>query len=188
MKLEKTDVKKFLPVTLVILVFIAVGTLALATSDKNDSTQNTRATTGAKKFSPPQACSIFTLDNAKKLLGDSTKATEIPAASASNDDIEVTQCFYQEPSGQHQANILVRGAKTDKGKAGNVDYFKGSTKPANVQDVNGYGEAAFWNPEFGQLHILKNGNWYILSFGPLAPSERKLDDVRTLADTLINRL
>jgi hypothetical protein len=82
------------------------------------------------------------------------------------------------------SNILVRSPKTQKGADENKDQFT-SNKPPDVQDVEGYGDSAYWNPSFGQLNVLKGDTWYILSnnIGAFSQSPR-LDDAKKLADEL----
>lgn len=194
--------KKILPVIVGIL-FLGAGAiifLAKPADKKNATTPNaspTVAQTETKPFSPPKACDVLTIENARKILGDNAEKTELPGGgTASSEDIEVSQCAYTQPGSntlesirnQKQASILVRGAKTQKGADSNKEVFTGSLKPANVQDASGYGDAAFWNPEFGQFNILKNGNWYILSAGVSRPGEKSVDEAKTLADLLISKL
>ena len=54
--------------------------------------------------------------------------------------------------------------------------------------MTGYGEQAFWNPAFGQLSILNEGNWYILAAGPINTRQRTLADAKKLADAIKDRL
>jgi hypothetical protein len=182
------------------VLFVVGGFLLVSNSSNEDkkasdgSADTSQAST--KKFSPPKACDIFTLDAAKKALGPTAQTSDnLNAPGAKSDDIEVSQCVYETPAKsiaeirtQKQASLLVRGAKTDVGAKSNVDVFKGDLKPADTQNVDGYGEAAFWTPQFGQLNILKNNNWYILSVGPSAPTEKKLDEAKVMADAIISKL
>lgn len=176
------------------LVIVATGAFVALGVINNDGK---RAETATKsEFSSPQACDALTLEQAKAVLGQDARAADISLPSASSDDIEVSQCLYEQPAGitiesikaQKQASLLVRGAKTNSGADSNTSVFKGANKPANVQEVGGYGESAFWNPEFGQLNVLKNNNWYILSVGPSNPADKKLEDAKTLADNLVSKL
>jgi hypothetical protein len=189
--------KRLLPLVVLALVIIgAVVFLSVKSDQKNDSQNSASSRSETKQFSPPTACDIFTLDDAKKILGDQAQKSDVNPPDASSEDIEVTQCFYEQPAGdtlasikaQKQASILVRGAKTSKGAESNDAVFKGSFKPAEAQDIPNYGDGAFWNPQFGQFNIYKNGNWYILSVGPSTPSEKTLDDAKKLADALIGKL
>jgi hypothetical protein len=61
-------------------------------------------------------------------------------------------------------------------------------KPADAESVSGYGDSAYWDAKHGQLDILKNNSWYILTFGPVTPSDRSLEQTKQLADSLIDKL
>lgn len=152
-----------------------------------------------KKSSPElsrqqvKACDILGVNDAKKVLGPAIEpADDGNAASSSSDDISVSRCAFiqkttegMNPIGQKQASLLVRAPRSDTGKRANEDVFSGSSKPAHVQEVGGFGEKAFWNPEFGQLNVLKNDAWYIVEVGTSIPSERKLDDATSLARSIL---
>lgn len=78
--------------------------------------------------------------------------------------------------------ILVRVAITSAGAKTNKDQF-GDLRPKGVQDVSGLGDSAYYNVEFGQLNVLKGGNWYIITSysGSLKGT---LDANKLLADKL----
>ncbi len=64
----------------------------------------------------------------------------------------------------------------------------GPSKPAGVQDVSNVGDKAYWNPSFGQLNVLKNGNWYILSNGTLDKSKSTQADALKLYEAVKDNL
>ena len=117
------------------------------------------------------ACDLLTEDVAKIILGDLAKNGELPAGQAVTKDIAVSDCVYTariDPSAPVSlantkgVSLLIRSAKTSKGVDSNNDQF-GAFKPSGVQDVEAIGDNAFFNPEFGQLNVLKDGNWYIVN-------------------------
>lgn len=193
--------KKNLPIVKIVAgVIIAVAFVAGAVvlfNKSDDTTATEGSSDSSKRYGIPNACKLFTIEDAKKVLGASAQVSSTTPPSASNEDIEVTQCLYSQPSGDtmasiraaKQASILVRGAKSDAGETSNRDVFYGAQKPSGVQDISGYGDAAYWNPEFGQLNVYKNGNWYILSVGgSMSVKDRKVDDAKKLADVLKDKL
>lgn len=142
---------------------------------------------------PVKACRIFTLPDAKKLLGESAKGGTNPVYTSSA-DLDVSTCSYSQGQGTsaavsslRSATLLVREPKSASGSSSNRNQF-GPLKPQDSQDVAGYGDSAYWDTEHGQLNILKNDKWYILSFGPVTPANRTLDQTRQLADLLIIRM
>jgi hypothetical protein len=150
---------------------------------------NLSATTASK-----QACSIFTLADAKPLLGASAKGGVNPIYDNPQADLSVTSCTYSQDSGSNApvssnktASLLVHAPTTPAGAQSNVNQFT-QVKPADAESVSGYGDSAYWDAKHGQLDILKNNSWYILTFGPVTPSDRSLEQTKQLADSLIDKL
>lgn len=191
-------IKRILPAVIAVVVVIAGLAFFMTRPDDGKQAGSTLSSAdSSSQLTPPKACDLFTLEDAKKVLGDSASTQESAPPSSSTDDIEVTLCSYSQPSGgesiaslqqQKQASLLVRGAKSTIGVQSNEVVFNGSQRPEAAQTISGYGEMAYWNPEFGQLNIFKNGNWYILSLGVADPSKKSLDETRLLADLLISKL
>lgn len=180
----------------VILVGGAAAAIVIATKDskshKDDSSSDS-AVPSATKTVAKQACQVFTLADAKQLLGDNAKGGQNPEPTSSN-DLKVTTCTYTQDQGANapvasrkSATLLVRVPLTTKGATSNQNEF-GPLKPTGVQEVAGYGDSAYWDAEHGQLNILKNNNWYILSFGPSTPGDRTLDQAKQMADQIVTKL
>jgi hypothetical protein len=180
----------------VVLVAAAVIAIVFAVKDSKDHDDKNTSTPVAKtanKKSTKNACAIFTLADAKQLLGDTAKGGVNPVYDSSP-DFDISTCSYTQDQGANapvaskkSATLLMQAPKTAIGIASNQKEF-GPFKPAGVQDISGYGEQAYWDTEHGQLNILKNNTWYILSYGPNTPSERTLDQAKQLADMIINKL
>lgn len=177
-----------------VLLAGAVVAVALAVNNaKDDKSQSTNSSNLTASSASKQACSIFTLADAKQVLGDGAKGGVSPPDSSS-DDLAVSSCIYTQSTGPSApvsstktASLLMRKPKTDDGKQSNIDQF-GQLKPHGVQDVSGYGNSAYWDAQHGQLNILKNGTWYIISNGPVTPSARTLDGAEQLAALLIDKM
>ena len=144
--------------------------------------------------SKKQACGIFTLAEAKHLLGDNVKGRDSPA-NTSSEDVDVSTCNYLQDlsssnvpvSSGKSASLTVKIPKTENGIKSNQGQF-GTIKPGNVEDVSGYGNSAYWDTEHGQMDILKNNTWYILSNGASSPASRTLDETKQMADLLIDKM
>lgn len=180
-----------------VLVIAAAAAIIAAMENSKDHSEKIQpaATNNTSKaaLKPKQACAIFTLAEAKQVLGDSAKGGE-GNNSTSSDDLAVSTCSYTQDSGSSapvsvtkSASLLVRAPKTAAGTTSNHNQF-GHLKPADVQLVAGYGDSAYWDVQYGQLNILKNNTWYILSNGPITPSDRTLNQAEQLADVLISKL
>jgi hypothetical protein len=120
------------------------------------------------------ACDIFTDAVAAKVLGSGAMQSELPAgASASTDDVSVTNCLYEiddpDSEGILTASVLVRGGKTDAGKSSNEFGFDNNKKidaqggqTGTSEPISGIGDAAYFSPAFGQVNVLVDEGTYWL--------------------------
>jgi hypothetical protein len=177
----------------IVLLAGAIAAIVLAKEHSNQHDDDTSQSTTVPKLAPKKACNVFKLSDAKELLGDTAKGGVNPIYESSN-DLDVSTCTYTQDPGENaavssrkSATLLVRAPLTNKGKLSNQNEF-GPLEPGGVQDVSGYGDNAYWDPQHGQLNILKHDTWYIVSYGPTSPTDRTLDDAKKLADILINKM
>jgi hypothetical protein len=137
------------------------------------------------------ACEVLTVEVARQLLGSVSRAAS-PAPEAGSDDVTVSTCTRTNRATSvteaRTASLLMRVAETGTGAKSNEAVFASSSLPKGAEEVEGYGEKAFWNPAFGQLNILEGGNWYILSVGPIDPKKHTLDETEKFADAIIDDL
>jgi hypothetical protein len=156
------------------------GTGPAVTSPEDDQQGSTSYPTQARK-----ACDVLTEAIAQKLLGQVSPATT-PSQGTSSDDISVSTCVRTSTdtsvAKSASATLLMRVARNATGAQGNRAVF--DAPPPGAHEVEGYGDKAFWNPAFGQLNILSDGNWYILTLGPIDQKLHTLEQTRKLADAL----
>lgn len=175
----------------VVIVIVALAAVIAVVVLNNQKTaapdSNSQPTNSSTKqtYSSPQACDVLTLDVAKKISAG-VAANDTQAADTNTDSIVVSNCNYYDATAKISIALLVRGAKDETGANSNKAQF--DTLPSGAQSVSGYGDKAYWDVNFGQLNILKNNNWYILSSGPATPSSRTLDAAKLLADSIIEKL
>jgi hypothetical protein len=180
-----------------VLVAAAITAAALAmknSSNGNKAAQDNSSDNSAAAACPGrEACKIFSLADAKQVLGDSAKGGNSGPA-VSSEDMSVSACSYTQDSGSNApvstskaASLKVSATKSGAGITSNQNQF-GPAKPSGAQQVTGYGDDAFWDAQYGQLNILKNNRWYILSSGPITPADRTLDQAKQLADLLIDKM
>lgn len=179
-----------------VLVIAATAAILIAMGSSKNHTDKKPAASNSElkpKLAVKQACTIFTLADAKQVLGDSAKGGET-GTSTSSDALAVSTCSYTQQIGSNtpvssskSASLLVRAPKNSAGVTSNQNQFS-VLKPAGTQSVSGYGDNAYWDGQFGQLNILKNNTWYIVSNGPITPTARTLDQAKQLADLLINKM
>jgi hypothetical protein len=189
--------KKIWPVVIGILMVAALIVVVIwaASSFKNHNDGiNTASTSPAKSKSfQKTACEIFTLADAKELLGDTAKGG-IVGITTTTKDMLISSCAYKQDDGSNapvssskSASLKIYHPKSTMGIASNKNQF-GTLKPKEVENVYGYGQSAYWDSDNGQLNILKANNWYVLSNGVLSPSDRTLDEAKQLADLLLGKL
>lgn len=173
--------KKVIIGIIIAIIFIAGGAGAYVifkagtnpTADQ-PSSDATIKSSSASTFGTVDACSVLTTDIAKSLLGNDVSKGSTPSSNVSTATIGVSNCSYlkqESPtvdnSGQPKisgANLLVQYARDDTGANTNKTQFQSGLSSSEIQKVNGIGDAAFYNPQFKQLHVLKGSNWYIITY------------------------
>jgi hypothetical protein len=183
----------YLVALLLVAAAVAAGVFVFLNRDNDKKTGNISSSVSQTAKTSNKACSLLTLADAKQLLGPNAKGGPNAQVSSSA-DLDISYCIYTQGVGNKlpvsankTATLLVTAPKTEKGAASNQNQF-GRLRPANVQDVGGYGEAAYWDPVHGQLNVLKNNVWYIMSYGPVQPAGRTLEETKQLADLLTPKL
>lgn len=199
--------RKILPLVLVIIIIggvLAAFMLTRKDSNSRDSSSQQSSsstpngasdTENSSSFKSVKACDVLTLDDAKRVLGSNAQPGDTTANTiVENSEMTLTSCSFlisdgAIPPNSKVASLQARSAKTQIGATSNKSPFGPGGKPANVQDISNLGELAYWNPEFGQLSIFKNNNYYIIQVGnPNKASERTVADSKKLADIIIDRL
>ena len=142
---------------------------------------------GKAAFTTYEACKLLTKEKAASLLGTSATLGMEPSPSNS-DDLKVTNCVYNNNAGDIRdivsISLLVRTPLTQAGADSNMETFS-NTSAIGETIVDEYGEKAMWNSTTGQLNILKDKNWIIITFGKAQPNLRTLDDAKKAADILL---
>lgn len=185
--------KKFY-IAIAAVVIIAGGAAAYLLLAKPGSNGDSSKGTGSVTVAPlsnVKACDILTQDVAKAVLGDNIDQPDGSVANTSTTDISVTTCnFTTKISASDTTSIpkssgvsvLARVAKTQTGANDNKEQFK--NRPEGVQDVQGLGDSAFYNPGFRQLNVLKGNNWFIVTYYIDSYTNANLDTDKQLAQKL----
>lgn len=140
-------------------------------------------------YQPTKACDLLNEGEAKELLGAGALLTTNTPPSQSG-DITISQCAYADGTPDKNnmviAAIVVRSGINDKGTQQNITDFSGAQSQRTVQAVNDIGKSAFYNPDLGQLNILKDRNWIIVNYGVGSnPQANTLEDAAKLAKKII---
>jgi hypothetical protein len=195
--MKKLDVKKLLTPQGIGLMLIAAGVIILAgiLIAKNNDDNSAVAPPPPSPYKIVNACQVFTLADAKKIIGSTAKKNSGGSNSITKDD-NISTCFYsQDPTSVPVSQIqtlkrvivTVHSPKTAAGKQKNHDAFD-KNKPAGSQDVAGYADKAFWIPNIGLLNVLKGDTWVTFSSGTASLSGHTLDDTKKPADIVIPKL
>jgi hypothetical protein len=142
-------------------------------------------------YEPANACDLLTLDEAKTLLGDKT-INGINKTPVQSKDVTVSQCGYSDglpdTANAMVAAIMVRTGINDAGIAQNKREFEAGKPSAGLEEVAGIGDKAYFNTGKGQLNVLKDSTWLLLSYGNNAtPSANTLEDLTKLAKLTLNK-
>ena len=151
------------------------------------------ATAAADATGAIQACDVLTRRQAEEILGPVADLPTSAASEVADADLAVTSCTYvaearNEADGRVAVGLVVRSALTPRGAAANRERFDPARRPEDARDVSGLGDEAFWTPGLGQLSILADDQWYVLTYGGRDPRESRLADVRRVAEQLGGRL
>jgi hypothetical protein len=125
----------------------------------------TPAAKPAPQPSPPAtaACKLLTVAIARQVIGAGAAPITGKDDSATA-DIATTTCTYTNGvlgSRNVTVSLITNVALTSLGASENALVF-GSDKPSGTADVQGIGQAAYWDPSVGQLNVLSENNWYII--------------------------
>lgn len=168
-----------------VAIIVIGGAVASFFLKKGSSTSSTE--TKQAHFTTYDACNLLTKDHATQLLGTSATLGQEPSPSHT-DDLRVTNCIYNNNAGNIKdivsISALVRSPLTTTGAQSNDETFT-NTSVVGETSVSGYGEKAAWNGATGQLHVLKEKNWIIITFGKVQANTRTLEDAKKAADLLI---
>lgn len=181
------------PVLLVSLaaavVLVIIGAIVFGKSDNKKTSapvQKTASSSSNSSYKNKNACEILTPAIAQEIGGPDAKAAS-PSPATSSSDILLSNCSYYSISTKTSVTLLVRAPKTKDGADSNKQQFT-SGLPSGTEKVTGYGDSAYWSPQYGQFNILKHGAWYILQSGPLRPTDRTQDATTAFATRIIDSL
>lgn len=191
---------------IIILAIVLIGTvgwfvLKPGQVQEKTKTDEKNLSSTATQSNLKTACDIYTLDVAKKYLGESAKkgSTAGSDSKTEGNDTIVSSCLYEndaEISGI--INIQLIAAKNDNGKSWNKSSFENSPKetaelteeePPVLENIDGTGEKAYWNPQLGQLCVLVNdGQYWLTVQGSINSTDEEKAQLRQMAQDLVEKL
>lgn len=131
------------------------------------------------------ACEIFTLDDASKVLGK--EAMPEPVNPKVKRPKVIPSCTYHavKDGAKTAATASFKWGKTseDTTRAFEEARLQYQTKPMLID-----GAQAFWAGKSGEMMLRKGRTWLTLSVGPAQVTQRDLNDARRLAEILLKKL
>lgn len=141
-------------------------------------------------YQPVKACNLLTPEKAQELLGEKVINVERNKPVITG-DTAVSKCSYTDENPDQNsmmvAAIAVRSGINDKGIKQNKSDFNKLMSSDGVEVVNDIGKSAFFNYELGQLNVLYNDKWMIVSYGVgTAPEANTIEKAVELTHKIIN--
>jgi len=119
-------------------------------------------------YQPAVACDLLTSSEAKEMLGEDILGGT-PKNPVLSEGVATSKCSYTDMNPDKDKMIVsaiaVRSAVDDEGIKRNKSEFAASMLGKNFETVKDLGDRAYFNPDLGQLNILNERDWIILSYG-----------------------
>jgi hypothetical protein len=155
-RIHKKDITTAVPIVVTVAVLIGVVVFATVHNMPNIV------------YQPIKSCSLLTPAKAEQLLGDKVINTEKNDPVISG-DTAISKCAYSDENPDQNsmavAAIAVRSAINDNGIAQTKADFAASKPKTGIEIVSGVGDSAYFNQQNGQLNVLKDREWLIVSYG-----------------------
>jgi len=131
------------------------------------------------------ACEIFTVEDAQKILGADAAAE--PVNPKVKRPKVIPSCTYHATRDNVKvaATALFKWGKTneDTQRAFEDARMQFQTKPMLIE-----GAQAFWAGKQGEMMLRKGRTWITISVGPAMPTQRDLNETRRLAEILVKKM
>ncbi|HEX3061932.1 MAG TPA: hypothetical protein VHP55_04660 [Usitatibacter sp.] len=131
------------------------------------------------------ACEIFTVEDAQKILGADAAAE--PVNPKVKRPKVIPSCTYlaTKDNVKVAATALFKWGKTneDTQRAFEDARMQFQTKPMLIS-----GTQAFWSGKTGQMNLRKGRTWITVAVGSERPNERTSEDAKKVAEALAKRL
>ena len=141
-------------------------------------------------YKAQDACALFTPAKAQELLGDHVINVNTDKIAYSG-NVATSKCSYTDSNPDQSlmkvAAVAIRSGTNEGGIVQNKSDFTNAKAQSGTQPVANIGNDAFFNPNRGQLNILSDRMWIIVSNGIGAtPQSNSLNDDMTLARKVLS--
>lgn len=175
------NVKKPFLIAGIAASILLLGVIVYAVYTNQTRESGTSGASNSSAFINVNACEVLTQKIADEQLGGSSQKAAASTPTVHSEDLTVSNCIYSK--GLTGTGLLARSAKTTVGAVSNKDQFRDG-RPDGVQNVDGIGDAAYFEPTTKQLNILVGNNWYILTTYKEKLSDTTLEETVELAKKL----
>ena len=141
-------------------------------------------------YKPTNACDLLTPAKAQDLLGDGVISVDTKGATITG-NVATSKCSYTDRSENQDsmkvAAVAVRSGINNDGVAQNKVDFATSKANSTIITVDKLSDDAYFNRTLGQLNILDDKRWIIISYGVGAtPQDNTVDDAIQLANIILD--
>jgi len=143
-------------------------------------------------YQPSTACGLLSKEEAAELFGGKavTGSVDSPVVSGRTNNA-TSKCSYTDGNPNQDemivAAVIVRSAINDKGIVSNNAEFTAGVPATNVETVKDIGDRAYFDKTRGQLNVLKDRNWIVISYGiGSAPELNSTEDAIKTAEKILN--
>lgn len=189
---QQSKRRYLIPIGFILIVSLAViwltSRLVGERFKPNPPTRLTSPTASAPFYKLIDACTIFSLTDARQLAGSSLSAVQNqPPLSFS--DMQESSCAYQDsptnPSNQRGLSVTIRSPRNQAGQARNQQQFL--AVPKGKQLLTDLGDQAYWDTDTRELNVLKNSYWLIL-ISDYRLYKRELTDAQAMAKLILPKI
>lgn len=138
-------------------------------------------------YSPVNACNLFTIDKAQKLIGENINPVQSEPTINTTIGVATSKCSYSDLNVDNMAvaSFAVHTAVTDKGVDNLKENFEKRRNANETVEVDEFGKNSYFIPLNGQLHILDSNHIYIFSrFKGEDPAKTDTDKLIEFAKTV----
>lgn len=132
------------------------------------------------------ACKLFSLDDAQRVLGKNAELSKNNANAVSS-KATVSTCSYSSGSKKPEDLIALTVLIRSSNKIQARQAFE-VAKPKDAVDMKNLGDQANYSNETNQLNVLKNENWIIIATTKGAGGKVPANIPKQTAEIIVNRL
>lgn len=163
---------------------LVIGTTYAVAKRSGDSKPSSEF--GGKIEVKQDACKLFTLDDAKKILGNATTPSSTNA-NAVTEKVSTSLCSYSSnDSDESKLKVVTVLARTTNPIQAR-QAFEVSKAP-NAVEINEFGRDSYYNPDVSQLNILKNDLLIRIASTEGSKSKGMLDTSTQVGRVIVNKL